>query len=133
MELNITKFFNEACAKDYQASIAEIGENAARDTWQAAIDDSPVYMFVNDDTRDDIQAHFRAYGAWSEDEIKAWSDIELNAILIQDIAGSIREFRELAEGDWEEWEELCNAGTCSSRLFGGDLSVNGEIYFYIGE
>ena len=133
MELNITKFFNETCARDYQASIAEIGWNAAKDTWSAAIEDSEDYMFVTEDNKEEIQSHFRAYGAWTQEEIEAWSDIELNAILIQDIAGAMREFEELAVSDWQEWEELCEKGIVSSRLFGGDLSVDGEIYFYVGD
>lgn len=132
MELNITKFFNETCAKDYQASVAEIGQDAGVITWSAAIDDSEDYMFVTEDNKEEIQSHFRDYGAWTQEEIEAWSDIELNAILIQDIAGAMREFQELAECNWELWQELCEEGTCSSRLFGGDLSVDGEIYFYVG-
>lgn len=133
MELNITKFVNETCPRDYQASVAEIGANAGADTWRAACEDSVDYMFVNDETRDEIRAHFKAYGAWTDAEINAWTDIELNALLIQDISGVLRAFNELANDDWQEWLELCEAGTCSSRLFGGAMSVDGETYFQIGE
>ena len=42
MQINITRFFNEACPRDYSASAAEIGENAGADTWRAACDDSAV-------------------------------------------------------------------------------------------
>ena len=133
MEINITRFFNEANPRKYSASRMELGDNAGRITWNNAVNDSPEYMFVTAENREEFEAHFRSYGAWSEEEIAAWSDQELNALFLQDVSAEIREFNDLAEGDWQEWEELCQAGTCSGRLYGGELSVDGETYFQIGE
>jgi hypothetical protein len=40
MQINITRFFNDAAPMDYSASVAEIGQNAGKDTWRAACDDA---------------------------------------------------------------------------------------------
>ncbi len=88
MELNITEFYNNTCPRDYSASVAEIGANAGHDTWRAACEDSPDYMIL--DTDDKLQAmreHVRGFGEWSDEEIAAWTDVELNALLLQFIAG----------------------------------------------
>lgn len=91
MDINITKFYNEAAPIDYSASVAEIGANAGRDTWNAAMEDAPDYdMLDTDEKRDALRAHIRGFGAWSDEEIAAWSDTELNALFIQLISGDIR-------------------------------------------
>lgn len=133
MEINITRFFNEANPRNYSASRQELGDNAGPITWNNAVSDSPEYMFITAENREEFEAHFRAYGAWSEEEITAWSDRELNALFLQDVSAEIRGFNDMAEGDWQEWEALFYAGTCSGRLYGGGLSVDGEIYFQIGD
>lgn len=132
MEINITRFFNEANPRKYSASRMELGDNAGLITWNNAVNDSPGYMFITAENREEFESHFRAYGAWSEEEIAAWSDQELNALFLQDVSAEIREFNDMAEGDWQEWDALFHAGTCSGRLYGGGLSVDGEIYFQIG-
>lgn len=92
MDINITKFYNEAAPKDYSASVAEIGWNAGADTWRAACDDSADYMMLDDDDkRDAFRQHVRSFGAWSDEEIAAWTDIELNALFIQFVSGDMRE------------------------------------------
>lgn len=130
MELNITRFFNEACPKDYSASVAEIGANAGADTWRAACEDSEDYMILDDqDKRAAFRAYVKTFGAWEDTEVSAWTYRELNALLLQMVSGDIREFLDIADGKWETWQELCEAGTCSSRLFGGALSVDGQVYY----
>jgi len=90
-DINITRFYNEAAPMDYSASVMEIGANAGRDTWQAAVEDAPDYNLLNnDDDRDEFRAHVKGFGAWSDEEIAAWSDTELNALFIQLISGDIR-------------------------------------------
>lgn len=130
MELEITKFFNAAKPRNYSASVAELGRDAGAITWANACEDAPAFDLLNsDEKREAARAFVRTLGAWSDDEIAAWSDTELAALIMQFIAGDMREFFELAHGDWSEWEALCNAGTCSSRIFGGPLSVDGRVYF----
>lgn len=133
MELIITKFWNEACPKDYSASVAEIGVNAGTDTWQAAKDDAGDYNLL--DTPEKLEA-FRAFvrssGGWNDKEIAEFSNTDLNALCIQWISGDIREVpdMDLSCWDWNYYNELAEQGRISSRLFEG---IDGEIYFCIGD
>lgn len=134
MELDITEFFNNAAPMDYSAGVAEIGQGAGAVTWSAACEDAPDYPLLDTEEKREAAREWAAgFGAWGEEEIAAWSDIELTALLIQYISGDIIEFQVLAGGDWHAWRDLCEAGTCSGRLFGGDMSTDGRVYFMIGE
>jgi hypothetical protein len=128
MELNITKFFNETCPRDYSASVAEIGNDAGPSTWRAACDDSEDYMLLDDnDKRDAFRAFVKSSGGWSEEEIAEWSDVELNALCLQWIAGDIRECLEWDVDDvWLNYRELAEEGTVPSDLFKAD---DGQVYF----
>lgn len=130
MELNITKFFREAAPMDYSASVVEIGTNAGPDTWRAACDDSSDYMMLDtDDKRDAFRTDVAEYGAWTAEEIAAWTDIELNALLLQMIAGDIREAGLDTENpDWAQYVRDSNAG----RVRGNIFPAHGEVYYYIG-
>jgi hypothetical protein len=129
MELNITQFFRDAAPMDYSASRAELGNDAGPSTWRAAVDDSPDYMLLDtDDKRDAFRAHVREFGAWSQEDIAAWSDVELNALLLQMIAGDMRESdldNDPSDDDWRAYENSVNAG----RIYRGD---DGDVYYYIG-
>ena len=131
IELNITEFYNNTCPRDYFASVAEIGASAGPDTWRAACEDSPDYMIL--DTDDKLQAmreHVRGFGAWSDEEIAAWTDTELNALLLQCIAGDIRESCLSDGGTWAEYYEQGKQGIVSCTLFADD---NGAVYYTIGD
>jgi len=91
MEIDITDFYRNACPKDYSASVAEIGNNAGAYTWRAACDDSEDYFMLDtDEKRIAFREYVRGFGAWSDDEIAAWSDAELNALFIQFVSGAMR-------------------------------------------
>lgn len=125
MELNITHFFNTAEPRYYSASQAELGPDAGRITWENARD-SGYNLLDTDDKREAARQHFAGYGAWTEEEIAAWSDVELTAITIQDISAAMRDF----SGDWAEYEKQADAGQVSGALFRGD---DGEVYFQLGQ
>ncbi len=134
MELNITRFFNEAYPADYSASVAEIGTEAGRYTWLAACQDSKHYMMLNsNDKRQAFRDYVKGFGAWDDEEIASWSNIELNALLLQMISGEIREFRELADSDWQQWQELAECGQVTGNLYSGSLSTDGKVYYYVGD
>lgn len=138
LEINITRFVRDAGMIDYSASVAEIGADAGLATWRRACEDSPEYaMLATDDQREAYRAHILAYGAWEPEEIAAWSDDELNAMLMQEIAGDVREIESLCgvapgspEFDAQEYESLVSNGTLPGRLFVGS---DGETYYDIGE
>lgn len=131
MEINITTFFNNAAPMDYSASVAEIGANAGADTWNAAKEDAPDYLMLDDsDKLDALRAYVKTFGAWNDAEIAAWSDIEINALFIQMIAGDMREAGlDAPAPNWTQYEADCEAGRCASNIFKGD---DGQVYYYIG-
>ena len=130
MELNITHFFNTAEPRYYSASQAELGPDAGRITWENARD-SGYNLLDTDDKREAARQHFALYGAWTEEEIAAWSDVELTAITIQDISAAMRDSgMDQASWDWAEYERQAEAGQVSGALFQG---ISGEVYFYMGE
>ena len=132
MELNITEFFNHARPSYYSASCAELGDDAGRITWANAVDAAgqwPDWLNTEDD-REEFRAYVRTFGAWDDGEIAAWSDEELTALLIQMIAGDIRESG-LQEGtSWEEYEADAEAGRVSSNLY--RVEGTGGIFYHIG-
>lgn len=94
MELDITEFFNEARPADYSASAAELGEHAGEITWNRAIVAARRWNLLDTpDKQAAFRAYIRGFGAWSDAEIEGFSLVELNALLIQFIAGDIREAR----------------------------------------
>ena len=136
MELNITAFFNACAPMDFSASVAEIGQSAGADTWRAACEESTDHMLLDtDEKREAFRAFVRDAGAWSDDEIAAWSDVELNALCIQWVSGDMREpvgfdlGPQTTDAEWQEYERQCEAGQCSGRIYRGD---DGRVYFYIG-
>lgn len=128
MDLDITEFFKNANAFDYSASASELGLNAGRITWDHAVEGSKEYMILDsEEKREAFRSHVKGYGAWSEEKIRGWSDCELNALLLQFIAGDIRQSELDPENpDWEAYE--AGADQQGSNLFHG---TDGRIYYYI--
>lgn len=138
----------------FSHSRAEGGENAGRNSWGAAVNASSNKKFRLLDTPDKIEA-FKdwagEFGAWDDEERAAWSDAESNALLLQFIAGDVRESPAILDGvdfeereekwfyqtrraesleeiDWPEQEAQSQAGRISGRIFRSD---DGQIYFSI--
>lgn len=64
MELDITRFFNEACPMDYSASVAEIGRDAGKVTWSAAVEDAAEYSILPDEkAREAFRDQVKGFGA----------------------------------------------------------------------
>lgn len=129
MELDITKFFMEAAPMDYSASVAEIGANAGRDTWNAACDDSEDYPILDsDEKREAFRSFVRSSGGWTADEIAAWSDNELNALCIQWIAGDMREADMSSDWTDAQWDWYDVDENSRHSIYRG---IDGKVYFYI--
>jgi hypothetical protein len=131
MELNITKFFNEAAPMDYSASRAEIGQDAAADTWRAACDDSEDYMILDtEDKREAFREFAKSAGFSEADDFATWSNEQLNALCLQWVAGDMREGGLDSNATPEDWRAYADNQSIASRLF---LAADGQIYFYIGD
>jgi hypothetical protein len=129
MELNVTHMVEDAdVMPELSGSAAELGNNAAQITWansKAYGKDYP--LLTTDDQRDAAREHFAEYGAWSREEIAAWSEEHLQGIVCQDVAAAIREMEHT--DTYEEYAAGCERGTYSGRLYRGD---DGLWYFYLG-
>ncbi len=132
MEVNITHFFNTCAPMDYSASVAEIGADAGPATWGAAVEDSPANMLLDDEAkREAFKAHIAGFGAWSDEEVATWTEIEINALFMQLISGDMREADigpEATADDWIKYEERAHAGQCSSNIF---RATDGEVYYQL--
>ena len=123
MELDITEFFNGARPADYSASVMELGEHAGDITWNRALAAARRWNLLDTpDKQAAFRAHVRGFGAWSDAEIEGFSSVELNALLIQLIAGDIREAGLDSGTTWEEYNASENAG----RLLQG---IDGRVYY----
>jgi hypothetical protein len=124
MELDVTQMVEAADSMFLlSGSKVEHGQDAGRITWN----NSKVYAHYNpilttDEQREAARAHFKQYGVWSEEEIAEWSEGELQAIMVQDVAAAIREME--AYDTLEEYAEACGG-----RLYHGNDS---RWYYYLG-
>lgn len=136
MEIDVTKFFESCAPMDFSASALEIGQDAGRITWQAALEESCDTVLLGTDEEVDAFRNFISdFGAWSDEEIDSWTDHELNALCIQFVAGEMREPRgfdlgkDTTDEEWEEYERQVEEGLVSGRLF----RFGNRVFFYIGE
>ncbi len=131
MEINITAYFkNELCPMDFSASIAEIGNNAGRDTWQAAIEESEDLTLLDTPEKVEALKADMISAGMEEEEINAMTDLESNALFIQLISGDIRECSEYLEQTPIDWSGYENDENKAGRLYQG---TDNEIYYYLGE
>jgi hypothetical protein len=122
-EIDVSGIIDEDC-QSLSASQAELGPNAARITWTNCLALAERAPLVNDENRDQAKDHFAAYGAWEQEEINAWTDKELSAMIWQEAAASYREFEYYCEGDLARYHEV------SGRLFFSD--DGSKVYLYLG-
>lgn len=130
MELNISSFFATLTPRELSSSVAESGPCAGALSWSASCKASVHHPLLDDDEkRDAFRVWVRGSGGWSTEEIAAWTDIELNALLLQWIAGDLREMGidgDTSGIDWVDVERGQNEGEYPSNIFRGD---DGSVYF----
>ena len=128
MEINITSLL-EKDQFPLSHSVAEGGENAGRETWQASIESAKETPLL--DSEEKLEAFrdwLKPWGAWDAEQIAAMDDQHLNALFLQWVAGDCREAGadSLDAIDWEEYENRAADGQCSSNFY---RSEDGQIYF----
>ena len=126
MIITITNLFADKDGMiEFSASRAE--GYTAEETWRNCIDyfdDNPLLVSTDDDVSE-LDDWLAGYGAWDDDERNTWSLRDYNALLLQFIAGDIRERQHYADRDeLEEYEENC----------GGNIYVadDGSAEYYVG-
>lgn len=130
MELNITNIINNADPFNYSASAAELGLNAGNVTWNAATRDADSMLSGENFDREAYDAFFKGFGAWDKAERDAMSDTDFRALMLQFIAGDMREANIHSNMTDEEWEEYEADDNKAGRIGRGD---DGQVYYYIGE
>lgn len=137
LELDITDFFTNEDAYNFSASAFEMGDSAGVITWNNSLKTAPAYydwLDTKDNARDIIRDWFGQFGAWEKSDIAAWTDRELLALLVQFIAGDIREAgldNDLFEDiDWQEYESQAQEGQISGNIF--FVPETQKVYFTIG-
>ena len=103
MELDITKLIERREEMYlYSSSQCEMGSDAGKVTWKNVMDEADHDPLLNSqDEIDEAKSWAGEFGAWEEEEISKWTDQEVNALVLQFIAGDIRE-REHYDSD-DEW------------------------------
>lgn len=134
-ELDITRIVGADTFVPFDLSnnAATLGDNAAALTWEASKEAATEIetLLPTAEHKEVFRDWVQSSGGWTRDEINAWSDTELDALLLQWIAGNIREAfgdAEPSEWDWAEYEEDASAGRVSSNLFRAD---DGRVFFSI--
>lgn len=143
MNINITSLVTHDNFDPYMLSNsrANLGDDAGAITWRncVALSDqltaTPPDLLPTPEHEQEFRDFVKGSGGWSKDEIAAWDHAELHALLVQWIAGDLRNGfgddlpDDPSEWDWIDYEERCEAGITSSSISRGD---DGRVYFYIG-
>ena len=131
MEIDITEIVEYENPADYAASVFELGQDAGAITWAAAVQSADRLLVLESEWREEVTRWLRGFGAWGDDELARMSDREVKALLLQFIAGDLREagFDYFSEQpfDWDAYEKREDT---NGRVFRGD---GGKIYYDIGD
>lgn len=115
-DIDVTPILDEDCSI-LSASQFELGPEAGAITWRNCIALAERLPLITDANRDDVRDHFREYGAWKDEEIDAWTDTELTAMVWQEAASDVRQFEDHCDSDLARYEAACERGTISGRLY----------------
>ena len=96
MEINITSLLATDMF-DFSHSAAEGGQNAGKETWNAALN-GPRPLLKTEEEREAFHEFIADMGAWSAEERAQWTDNEEDALFLQFIAGDVRECPAILEG-----------------------------------
>ena len=121
LELDITHMVEEDGDEMplLSGSVAELGPNAATLTWDNSKRYAEAHPLLK--TPEQIQEakdYLRGFGAWSGEEIAGWSDAEVRAMVVQNIAARIREMEHFDH--YEAFKRAAEQGSVSGEVYKGD-------------
>lgn len=115
LEVNVNRLVTDLDPAEISGSIAERGANAAAETWENA-KAGALPPLLTADQHDSARHWLGEFGAWSDEEIAAYTAQELDALVLQYAAGDLRELQAICPGEGcadIDWTEV----TCSGNLF----------------
>lgn len=121
--VDVTRLINDVDPFELSRSVAEAGKDAGPTSWRNATTEATARPVLAPEEREAVRDYFKGYGAWEAEEIAAWSNEELDALVLQEAAHRLREVQDLCPGDglanvdWEEAERLAGQGTVSGSLW----------------
>lgn len=131
MEIDVTRYarLTDWELADYSASRAEFGDQAGRLTWRNAMREAESCPLVPLDDREGIAAlvdWLAGFGAWTRAELCCGGRIELNALLLQFVAGDLRGWKRAQQDcDLAEWQEREGGRVWNDAR-------TGRTWFYVG-
>jgi hypothetical protein len=128
-EVNVSCLLDEVDPFDLSHSAAEAG---SPNKWSDALEIAEGRTLPGLDV-DNAKEYFAGFGAWSRDEIAAWSEQEVVALVLQFAAGDLREAQSCCPGDgigdidWDDFRDQAEAGRIGGRIY----AANGELFISI--
>jgi len=140
MEIDITDFLASSDMFDLSHSRAEGGPNAGPNTWHAAQEQAAASpLLTTEDQLAECREWIRSLGGWDDAEVAAMSDSDCNALLMQFIAGDVREAESIVGGsmtdgdfDWDAYCAQSSAGRIAGNIHRGDVPDSpgfGRLFF----
>jgi len=122
MEIDVTDFLASTDCSMLSGSVAELGTDAGRITWQNSINTVKEFNPLPDDAAlQEFRDWLRPWGGWDDAEIAAMSDEHLRALCVQWIASDWREcFLDAGPCDWSDYETRASEGQCPGSFFRDD-------------
>ena len=126
LELDVTEYVEYRDCREFSDSIANSGfQNIGAITWRNAQNHLAVEPLIQPKDIQDAKDWLKGFGEW--DDIDEWPDLDVNALVLQFIAGDVNELHEFGD---DEYMRLAEQGTVSGRLYPGD---DGKWYYRIGD
>ena len=123
MKIDVTDFLASTDCSMLSGSVAELGDNAGRITWQNSINTVKEFNPLPDDAAlQEFRDWLRPWGGWDDAEIAAMSDEHLRALCVQWIASDWRECFDCDSNaaDWADYETRASEGQCPSSFYRDD-------------
>ena len=116
--VDITDFLARECMRDYSASVAEIGPDAGRYTWDACTENAPEWNFIPADMLDYFRDWVGSSGGWERAEIDAWPPEYLQALCLQWIASDTRNCgADNPAADWDDIRACQESGQAPNSIY----------------
>jgi hypothetical protein len=124
---------NEADPYYLSGSIANLGRHAGSRTWNNSKRTGEAFT-VTDETAQAIRSHYADYGAWSEDELAAWTTAACIGMIVQCCAASANMITDWCDTQGIEYADLYAAiDAYQGAAEYGDNGDNGDTSaFFLG-